>query len=434
MASTMIKPRIATAADPSVNRLSPLDRLLRRLLASRLQELNNGRLTVRDADGEKVYGNPAGAFDVRLDIRRPRFYRRVLTGGTLGLGAAYIDGDWECSDLAGLFRLFISNTDEEVAANELERGSVRLMTALERIGHYLRANTRTGSRRNIRDHYDLGNDLFQTFLDSSLTYSAAVFENPGASLEAAQTAKLDRICRKLELRPEHHLLEIGTGWGSFAMHAARHYGCRVTTTTISTEQHALARERIEAAGLTDRIELRLDDYRDLDGRYDRLVSIEMIEAVGHEHLGTFFRTCRDRLKRDGRMLLQVITAGDHYYDSYRRSVDFIQRYVFPGGLCPAPMALADAIGRNSDLRMTHVEDLTADYAETLRRWRERFAANTAEVLALGYPERFLRLWDYYLQYCEAGFAERRIGTLQMLLERPGSTATAIRPALGNAPP
>lgn len=426
MATTMLKPRIAAVADAPAGP-NVLDRWARRLVANRLDTLTGGRLLVRDADGEHAFGDASSAEPIVIDVVRPRLYRRVLTGGTLALGAAYIDGDWDCSDLAGLFRLFIRGMAG--AGADVERGLARLLRSCALLAHRLRPNSRRGSRRNISDHYDLGNDLFAHFLDESLTYSAALFQTPGMSLEDAQAAKLDRICQKLELRPEHHVLEIGTGWGSFALHAARHYGCRVTTTTISEQQCALARERVQAAGLADRVDVRQQDYRDLDGQYDRVVSIEMIEAVGHEYLGTFFRTCCNRLRRDGRMLLQVITAGDTYYETYRRSVDFIQYYIFPGGVCPAPMALADAIGRNSDLRMTHAEDLTPDYAETLRHWRSRFAGNAQEILALGYPERFLRLWDFYLQYCEAGFDERHIGTLQLLLARPDCRATPVRGTL-----
>jgi len=262
-----------------------------------------------------------------------------------------------------------------------------------------------------------------------MTYSAAVFDPPGLDLETAQSVKLDRICRKLDLRPEHHVLEIGTGWGSFAMHAARHYGCHVTTTTISSAQYELARERVEAAGLSDRVTLLRDDYRNLDGEYDRVVSIEMIEAVGHEYLDTFFGVCNARLKRHGRMLLQVITAGDEWYEEYRKTVDFIQRYVFPGGLCPSLGAMTAAMGRASRLRMAHIEDLTQDYARTLRIWRDRFLEQVDQVLALGYPQRFVRLWNYYLQYCEAGFAERHTSTLQIVLEKPGCALQPLRPRI-----
>ncbi|MDZ7747607.1 MAG: cyclopropane-fatty-acyl-phospholipid synthase family protein [Halofilum sp. (in: g-proteobacteria)] len=320
------------------------------------------------------------------------------------------------------------------ATGRLDGGGARPASALHRAWYRARANTPLGSRRNIRAHYDLGNDLFRLFLDESMTYSAGVFERPGATLEQAQAAKLDRICRKLGLHAGHRVLEIGTGWGSFALHAARHYGCHVTTTTISDEQHALAAERVRAAGLGERVTLLQSDYRDLEGEYDRLVSIEMIEAVGHEYLETFFGCCAERLAPDGRMLLQVITTGERDYERYRRSVDFIQRYVFPGSLCPSLGALVGAIGRGSDLRITHLEDLAGDYVETLRHWRARFHARADEVRALGYPERFLRLWDYYLQYCEAGFAERHIGDLQLVLERRDCRAAPIRPALAEETP
>jgi len=432
METTSSKPRLApvSVSASGVAEVPLPDRLARRMLLRRMAAMGGGRLILRDPDGEHGLGDPAAGPTVHIDVVRPRFYRRLLLGGSLAAGASYIDGDWECADLAALFGVFIRGTQQ--AGMEFERGPARLAGAAARLWHRLRFNSRRGSRRNIRDHYDLGNDLFRAFLDPSMTYSAGVFEHPEATLAEAQAAKLDRICRKLDLGPDTHVLEIGTGWGSFAIHAARHYDCRVTTTTISREQHDLAAERIRAAGLGDRIDLRLDDYRDLTGQYDRLVSIEMIEAVGHANLGRFFRTCCERLRPDGRMLLQVITTGDPYYEVYRRSADFIQRYVFPGSLCPAPGALAAAIAGHTDLRTTHVEDLTPDYAETLRRWRASFAERADEIRRLGYPERFLRLWDYYLQYCEAGFAERHVGDLQMLLERPGSRAAPVRPQLTGA--
>ena len=413
------------------SQLRRLDRLARGLVARyRLQELEGGQLTLGDCESMRTFGDTGGELRTRIDVRHPRFYRRALLGGSLGAAAAYLDGDWDCDDLVALFRLFLRS---ERAGERIEGGPARLAYALARLGHLARGNTRRGSRRNVRDHYDLGNELFRLFLDESMTYSAAVFDPPGITLEQAQAEKLDRICRKLDLRPEHHVLEIGTGWGSFALHAARHYGCRVTTTTISREQHALASERIQAAGLADRVTLLTDDYRDLDGHYDRLVSIEMIEAVGHEHLDTFFGVCSDRLRRHGRMVLQSITAGDDWYDQYRRTVDFVQRYVFPGGLCPSLGAITAALGRASDLRVTQIEDLTADYAETLRHWRRRFLERVDDVRALGYPERFLRLWNYYLQYCEAGFAERHTGTLQIVLDKPATDAAPIRTRLAGAP-
>ena len=421
-----MKSQMALRATQTARGLSGLDRLARHLVASRLDRIRDGTVEIVDADGEWTRGGGTGALAATLQVHRARFYRRAVMGGALGIAASYLDGDWDCDDLAHLFRIFVRNMD---GTGRLDGGSARVATALNRLWHRARANTAPGSRRNIRDHYDLGNDLFRLFLDPSMTYSAGVFESPQATLEDAQFAKLDRICRKLELAPGHRVLEIGTGWGSFAIHAARHYGCHVTTTTISEAQYEVAAERVQEAGLGDRITLLRSDYRDLRGTHDRLVSIEMIEAVGHEYLDTFFRSCSDRLAPDGRMLLQVITTGDQYYDRYRRSVDFIQRYVFPGSLCPALGAIVASLGRTTDLRITHLEDLTEDYVQTLRCWRARFLDRVDEVRALGYPDRFVRLWDYYLQYCEAGFAERHVGDLQLVLDKRLNRDAPIRPQL-----
>jgi cyclopropane-fatty-acyl-phospholipid synthase len=403
-----------------------LDRLARRMLLRQLERVGEGELVLVDGAGEHRFGDPETGPSARVTVHRARFFRRLVTGGALGVGGAYIDGDWDADELAALFRLFLRN---QAWIGRLDSGGARVATAIYRLGQWLRRNTPAGSRRNIRDHYDLGNDLFRLFLDESMTYSCALFDSDDADLASAQRAKLDRICRKLELGPDKHVLEIGTGWASFAIVAAAHYGCHVTTTTISPAQYALARERIEAAGVGDRITLLQSDYRDLEGIYDRIVSIEMIEAVGASHLPTFLRHCAARLHPEGRLLLQVISTGEQYYDQYRRSVDFIQHYVFPGSHCPALRAVLAATGGASDLRASHVEDLTPDYVLTLRHWRANFRAAADEVRALGYPERFLRLWDYYLQYCEAGFAERHIADLQVIMDKPACNARPIRPAI-----
>ena len=286
--------------------------------------------------------------------------------------------------------------------------------------HALRRNSRAGSRRNIAAHYDLGNDFFRLFLDETLMYSAATYEHPQQSLHDAQLARLDRICHRLELKPTDHLLEIGTGWGGLALHAARHFGCRVTTTTISREQWKLARERVCEAGLQDRIEVLCQDYRDLEGRYDKLVSIEMIEAIGHAYYDTYFARCSQLLKPEGAMLLQAITIPDQRYERARRSVDFIQRYIFPGSCIPSVAALTQSIARASDLRVFDLEDIGPHYATTLAHWRENFRANLSRVRALGYDDQFIRMWEYYLCYCEGGFAERALGDVLMLLVKPGN--------------
>jgi len=284
--------------------------------------------------------------------------------------------------------------------------------------HWLNRNTQDGSRRNIAAHYDLGNAFFQLMLDDSMMYSSAIFAHPEMSLYDAQIYRLDKICRKLDLQPGNHLLEIGTGWGSLAIHAARHYGCRVTTTTISREQFDLAMTRITDADLTDKITLLLEDYRNLNGQYDKLVSIEMIEAVGHQYYEEYFRQCSKLLKADGLMLLQAITIADQRYDTARKSVDFIQRYIFPGSCIPSVTAMLSAMTRSSDLRLFDLEEIGPHYATTLRAWHENVLRHANEISALGYSQEFLRMWEFYLCYCEGGFLERAIGDVHMLLAKP----------------
>jgi len=292
-----------------------------------------------------------------------------------------------------------------------------LAQPLRKWAHALRRNSRAGSRRNISAHYDLGNEFFALFLDETLMYSCALFERPDMSLAEASTAKLDAICRKLQLAPGQRVLEIGTGWGGFALHAAREYGCHVTTTTISPSQHRLATERVRAAGLESRVDVLLQDYRDLRGTFDRLVSIEMIEAIGHRQYGEFFRRAAERLAPDGRMVLQSITIADAHFAAARDDVDFIKRYIFPGCCIPSVGALCGAMAASSDLRLVHLDDIGLHYATTLRHWRTRFLANVERVKAMGYPDEFVRMWEFYLAYCEAGFAERTLGDVQMVLTR-----------------
>jgi cyclopropane-fatty-acyl-phospholipid synthase len=351
----------------------------------------------------------------------------VAFSGGLGAGEAYMAGRWHCDDLTGLARLFLRNPQVLYGLN---RGPGRIMALVNKAWHALRRNTVRGSRRNIAAHYDLGNDMFSLFLDDTMMYSCAIFEHPRATLKQASMAKLDRVCRKLELQPGDHLLEIGTGWGGLAIHAARHYGCRVTTTTISGEQYRMTRERVEQAGLGDRITVLCEDYRNLTGEYDKLVSIEMIEAVGHAYFDTYFATCSRLLKPDGLMLLQSITIADQRYAAAKRAVDFIQRYIFPGGCLPSVAVLGDAVARNTDMRIVHLEDIGPHYATTLQRWRERFMARLDAVRKLGYPEEFIRMWEYYLCYCEGGFRERAIGTVQLLLGKPLNRREALMAPLG----
>jgi cyclopropane-fatty-acyl-phospholipid synthase len=300
----------------------------------------------------------------------------------------------------------------------MDGGYSLIAAPLRKLIHAVNRNTKSGSRRNIAAHYDLGNDFFRLFLDDTLMYSSAIFETPETSLKEASIAKLDLICRKLQLKPTDHLVEIGTGWGGFALHAAANYGCRITTTTISQNQFGLAQERIREAGLADRVTLLLEDYRELKGQYDKLVSIEMIEAVGHHYYDSFFRQCASLLKPDGAMLLQAITIADQQFASARDEVDFIKRYIFPGSCIPAITPLLQAATRASDLKLVHLEDIGPHYATTLNHWRQNFFKNIEEVRKLGYPDPFIRMWEFYLTYCEGGFIERVLGDVHMLFMKP----------------
>jgi len=389
--------------------------LARRLVHARLSGLRHGRLALHEQGESRSFGAAGGAA-VNVTVRHPAFYPELAFGGSVGAGEAYMLGHWVADDLTGLMRLLLRNRE---ALDGMEGGLARLSSPLRVSAHWLHRNTRAGSRRNISAHYDLGNDLYRLFLDETMMYSSAIFERPGMTLAEAQAAKLEAICRKLALGPQDHVLEIGTGWGGFALHAAGKYGCRVTTTTISPNQHALATERVRAAGLADRVTVLLRDYRDLEGAYDKLVSIEMIEAVGHQYFGEFFRVCERRLHPGGRMLLQSITIADQRYEQAKREVDFIKRYIFPGCCIPSVTALASEMTGASRLRIVALEDIGPHYATTLARWRENFLGNAPRVRALGYPDTFIRMWQYYLSYCEGGFAERALGDVQLVLERGG---------------
>lgn len=409
-------------------RRGPLQAVARRALLAKFQDIAEGEFRLLEAGEEHAFGRQTAAFPVRASVRvkDPAFWTRVAFGGSIGAAESYIDGEWTTDDLTSVMRVFVRNRG---AMTGMERGVGRLLVPFQRAWHRLRDNTRHGSRRNIAAHYDLGNDFYATFLDPTMMYSAALFERADATLEQAQTAKLERLCRKLDLKASDHLLEIGTGWGGLALHAAREHGCRVTTTTISREQHDMARARVRAAGLEHRIDVIFEDYRDLRGSYDKLVSVEMIEAVGHRWYDKFFGTCSQLLKPDGLMALQAIVIDDRHYDEAKRSVDFIQRHVFPGSTIPSVGAITSCAARVTDMHLVHHEDLTPHYARTLELWRERFFANMDRVRALGFDERFTRLWEYYLCYCEGGFAERQIGSVQMLYAKPMNRRAPVLGAL-----
>jgi cyclopropane-fatty-acyl-phospholipid synthase len=400
-----------------------IERLCRRVLLDKLTRLSDGEIVLVEHGRPVPFGVAGDAgLHATVTVEDPRFWSAVVLRGSAGAGEAFMEGWWRCEDVATLSRILVRN---DAVLGALERGFARVGAPALRFAHALRPNTRRGSRRNIHAHYDLGNEFFRLFLDETLTYSSGTFPREDATLAEASQVKYDRICRKLALSPGLHVLEIGTGWGGFALHAAGRYGCRVTTTTISEAQYTLARERVAAAGLGDRIEVLRRDYRDLDGRYDRLVSIEMIEAVGPAHLETYFRRCSELLASDGRMALQMITTADHRYEAALRRVDFIQRYIFPGGFIPSITAVCAAASRASDLRIFHLDDQAPHYARTLRLWRERFDAREDEVRALGFDDRFVRMWRYYLATCEGGFEERFLGSVQAVLVKPGARPAPI---------
>ncbi len=400
------------------------NRLARSLVLRQLAKIADGQLIVEETGRQWRFGDPSQRLPrpVTVRILHSSAWPDFAFGGSAAAGAAYVKGSWQCDELTDLMRLFLRNQE---ALNGLDGGLSWLWQPVRKLSYWLQRNTKAGSRRNIQAHYDVGNDLFQLFLDRNLMYSSAYYPTAETDLEAAAEAKLDQVCRKLELRPEHHLLEIGSGWGGLAIHAARHFGCRVTTTTISREQYELARKRVEQEGLSDRVEVLFDDYRDLTGRYDRIVSIEMIEAVGHQFMAGYFAQCSRLLKADGSMLIQAITIADQLYKEALRDVDFIKRFVFPGGFLPSVTEMAKALTRATDLRISHLEDIGLHYARTLRDWRGRFIARLDKVRALGYSEEFIRLWDYYLCYSEGGFAERHLGTVQLLLTKPDARPAGV---------
>ncbi|MCW3032836.1 MAG: class SAM-dependent methyltransferase [Solirubrobacterales bacterium] len=404
----------------------------RRIVLRALRGIGGGELELREGSERTVLGelDPARPLRAVIEVRSPRFYRQLLRG-SVGLCESYMDGVWECDDLVALTRIAALNVG---ALDRLRRVLAPVLVPVQRWGRFLARNTPGRARRRIEAHYDLGNELFATFLDETMMYSCALFEHPEADLRDASLAKLERICARLDLRPSDHVLEIGTGWGGFACYAAERYGCRVTTTTISREQHAYATRRAAEAGLSDRVTVLCEDYRALTGSYDKLVSIEMIEAVGWQYFGRFFSRCSELLRPDGAMMLQAIVIDDRAYEVEKAGRSFINTYIFPGGCLPSLEVIARTVARETDLRQVHLEDITAHYTTTLAAWRERFLAARETLTELGYDERFHRLWELYLSYCEGGFAERRIQDVQLLLAKPGYRAEPLAAGAGASLP
>jgi cyclopropane-fatty-acyl-phospholipid synthase len=391
---------------------------------SRLEEISFGKLTLIEDGISHVFGRGSAGPHATVQMHHPNAWTAIALGGSLGAGETYMDGLWSTDDLVATVRILLRTSTRLSNLDGSGLGLVR--STLEGMYHRIRRNTKDGSRRNIADHYDLGNDFYQLWLDPSMMYSSAMWERDDMTLEEAQQTRLDRICRKLELTRDDHLLEIGTGWGGMAIHAASRTGCRVTTTTISRRQYDLAVERVRQAGLNDRVSVLLEDYRDLRGSYDKLVSIEMIEAVGAEYFETYFAQVGRLLSPDGLALIQAITTPDDRFAESVGRMDFIKRYIFPGGQLPSVDAMSTAWRKQTDLRLLHFEDFGDDYGRTLHEWRRRFHARLPEIEALGYPPRFRRMWDFYLASCEGAFLERHCGVAQLLLARPDARRSPLR--------
>jgi cyclopropane-fatty-acyl-phospholipid synthase len=391
--------------------------LAKRLVFKLFNQLRHGELVIQDGDTTHRFGegDVSIAPSATVVIHEQRAYSRILTGGTMGAAEAYIDGDWSTEQLTDVTRVFSANIPSLEAMKHKQNWFIK---AGVKLAHAARKNSVSGSRENIAAHYDLGNEFFSLFLDPSLMYSSAVYPKGGDNLAEASQHKLKLICEDLELKPTDHLVEIGTGWGGMAIYAAENYGCKVTTTTISKEQLDYARAEVERRGLQDKVTLLFEDYRNLSGQFDKLVSIEMIEAVGHEYFDTYFGCVSSLLKPNGKAVIQAITINEQRYEDYRKSVDFIKRYIFPGGCLPSLNIISGALTRTTDMQIIDLRDIAIDYAKTLKHWHEAFMAELDAVKSLGFDEKFIRMWRFYLSYCEGGFRERIIGTYQITMAKP----------------
>ncbi len=389
-----------------------------------LSGMNRGMLNLRLSNGEQmILGSGEGDISCNIVVNNDEFYKRIILFGDIGFGEAYVDGLWDTDNITNVIKWILLNVENApgLSGSKVQALSLNLLKLFNKLGHFKRENTINGSRKNIAAHYDLNNDFFASFLDPTMTYSSAYFYRDGISLQEAQLAKYERLCRQMHLKPGDHVLEIGSGWGGNAIYMAKNYGCKVTSLTISEEQHKLAVERVEEAGLSHKISIQLRDYRTLEGKYDKIVSVEMLEAVGHKYLDAYFQKCQDLLTKDGILALQVITAPDSRYDSLRRGVDWIQKYIFPGSLLPSVAAINGAVNRTGDLTLIDLKDIGLDYAKTLKLWYDQFNAGLPRIKELGFDASFARKWNYYLCYCEAAFAMRNINTMQLIYTRPNNT-------------
>jgi cyclopropane-fatty-acyl-phospholipid synthase len=388
-----------------------------------MMKMTKGHFYLTLPGGEMITIGDGVGITANVTITSDEFYKRIMLYGDIGFGEAYVDGLWETDNITNVIKWFLFNVENTpgLSGSKAQSIMLNLLKWMNKIAHSSRANSLTGSRKNISEHYDLNNDFFALFLDPTMTYSSAYFYEEGLSLEAAQYAKYERLCRQLHLKPTDHVLEIGSGWGGNAIYMAKNYGCKVTSLTISQEQQKLAIERVEAAGLSDKVEILLMDYRLVEGKFDKIVSVEMLEAVGHKYLDEYFRCCNDMLKANGILAIQVITSPDSRYDSLRKGVDWIQKHIFPGSLLPSVAAINGAINRTGDMTLVDLKDIGLDYATTLKLWYNQFNLNLQKVLGLGFDIRFIRKWNYYLCYCEAAFAMRNINVMQLVYARPNNT-------------
>lgn len=389
-----------------------------------LEKMNLGRMHITFADGsKKIIGNGEGSIEADIKIESDEFYKRCVLYGDVGFGEAYVDGLWNTSSITNVIKWFLLNIENApgVSGSSVQSLVLNILKGVNTLGHLRRANTVSGSRKNIVEHYDLSNEFFSLWLDPSMTYSSAYFKTKDLSLENAQYEKYRRLSEQLHLKPEDHVLEIGSGWGANAIFMAENYGCRVTSITISEEQCKLANERIKAKGLSDRVKVIIEDYRKITGQFDKIVSVEMLEAVGADYYEPYFRKCHEVLKKNGIVALQVITCPDSRFEQLKNGVDWIQKHIFPGSLLPSVAALNHAVNTTGDMTLVDLKDLGLHYARTLHTWFDNFNAKREEILRLGFDDRFTRKWNYYLCYCEAAFAMRNINVMQMVYTRPNNT-------------
>ena len=394
-----------------------------RVVMDLLCKMPLGSMCITLPDGDRInIGNGEGTIKANIEVKNNRFFKRCMLYGDIGFGEAYVDGDWDTDNITNVMKWFLLNVDHAptVSGSNSRSTILNVLKFINKIYHSKRTNSLGGSRKNISEHYDLNNDFFALFLDPTMTYSSAYYKEENMTLEQAQLAKYERLCQQLNLKPTDHVLEIGSGWGGNAIYMAKHYGCKVTTLTISEEQYKLAKQRIEKENLTDKVTILIQDYRLMEGTFDKIVSIEMLEAVGAEYYGEYFKKCSELLKKEGVFALQTITCPDSRFESLKNGVDWIQKHIFPGSLLPSVSAINTAVNNTSDMTLVDLKDIGLDYAHTLNVWAKNFNENLSEVKKVGFDDYFIRKWNYYLCYCEAAFAMRNINVMQMVYSRPNN--------------